>query len=352
MESSGRSAELVSGTYDALLDSVIARVPVEALLAGLSTRVNGTSEDHARLLADSTAVLPPIIVQRSTMRVIDGMHRLRAAVLRGHSHIAVRFYDGPDRDVVVLAVQANVAHGLPLSLADRTAAAEQIMGTHPEWSDRLIAATTGLAPRTVTTIRLRISGAEFGTVRLGRDGRVRPLDSASRRRVAESLIAAKPHASLREIAREAGVAPSTVKLVRERMRAGLDAVTDHQRRQLERRAQPTPSDTQPADNVTLRAERRTLAVDRPSALQSLRKDPSLRFNDAGRNLLLWLDAVPIDPDKVRRVVGNVPEHWLDTVIALARENSRAWLDLVRQLERQQGTPARSARLPRTPRSAS
>ncbi|MBM7790183.1 ParB/RepB/Spo0J family partition protein [Tenggerimyces flavus] len=352
MEPGGRSAELESGTYDALLDGVIASVPVEALVTGLSTRVNGTSDDHVRLLADSTAVLPPIIVQRSTMRVIDGMHRLRAAVLRGHPHIAVRFYDGPDRDVVVVAVQANVAHGLPLSLADRTAAAEQIMGTHPEWSDRRIAVTTGLAPRTVTTIRLRINDGETMTSRLGRDGRVRPLDSAARRRAAESLLAASPHASLREVAREAGVAPSTVKLVRERMRAGLDAVTDHQRRQLDRRGQVTPPENQPPENGNLRAERRTTTVDRQSALQSLRKDPSLRFNDAGRALLQWLDAVPIDPDKVRRVVGNVPEHWLDTVIALARENSRAWQDLIQQLERQQETSAKPSPPSSTPRSAS
>lgn len=352
MKPGGRSAALESATYDAFLDDVIESVPVEVLLTGLYTRVHGTSDDHVRLLAESTAVLPPIIVQRTTMRVIDGMHRLRAAVLRGHSHIAVRFYDGPDRDVIVVAVQANVTHGLPFSLADRTAAAEQIMATHPEWSDRRIAATTGLAPSTVTTIRLRINDGQTGDYRLGRDGRVRPLDSASKRRVAESILVTNPNASLREIARRAGVAPSTVKLVRDRMRAGLDAVTDHQRRQLAGRVQLTPAKTQPPETGHLRAERRTVAFDRQSALQSLRKDPSLRFNDAGRTLLQWLDAAPIDPDKVRRVVGNVPEHWLETVIALARENSRAWQDLIQQLERQQGAPGRPAPQSSTPRSAS
>lgn len=32
--------------------------------------------------------MPPIVVHRATMRVIDGMHRVRAAKLRGAAHVA------------------------------------------------------------------------------------------------------------------------------------------------------------------------------------------------------------------------------------------------------------------------
>jgi hypothetical protein len=115
-------------------------VPVGAVRIAGSPRSAGESLEHIRTLADITADLPPIIVHRKSMRVIDGVHRLRAARLRGQPRIAVRFFDGNDNDAFVLAVRTNVAHGLPLSLADRKAAAAQIVASHPHWSDRMIAA--------------------------------------------------------------------------------------------------------------------------------------------------------------------------------------------------------------------
>ncbi len=42
---------------------------------------------HARSLAQTEADLPPIVVHRTTTRVIDGMHRLTAAGLRGEREI-------------------------------------------------------------------------------------------------------------------------------------------------------------------------------------------------------------------------------------------------------------------------
>ncbi|MFD0884088.1 VWA domain-containing protein [Streptosporangium algeriense] len=120
-------------------------VPIADLADSDSPRLDGVNIEHAQGLADSTAELPPILVHRPTMRVIDGMHRLCAAILRGRRTIAVRFFSGSEKDAFVLAVHANVAHGLPLSLADRTASAERVMGSHPEWSDRATATVTGLS---------------------------------------------------------------------------------------------------------------------------------------------------------------------------------------------------------------
>ncbi len=82
------------------------------------------------------------------MRVIDGTHRLRAAILNGHEEIGVLFFDGTDDDAFVAAVRANVVHGLPLALADREAAATRIIKSHPQWSDRAIAEAAGLAAQT------------------------------------------------------------------------------------------------------------------------------------------------------------------------------------------------------------
>jgi ParB-like chromosome segregation protein Spo0J len=61
----------------------IERVSIESLAESGSPRLAGQNEEHARLLAESGLELPPIVVHRPTRRVIDGMHRLAAARLRG-----------------------------------------------------------------------------------------------------------------------------------------------------------------------------------------------------------------------------------------------------------------------------
>ncbi|WP_214415751.1 ParB/RepB/Spo0J family partition protein [Sphaerisporangium fuscum] len=116
-------------------------VAVSDLLPADSPRLEGENPDHVRLLAESEEEFPPIVVHRPTMRVVDGMHRLRAAVLRGAERVRVLFIDGVDEaDLFVLAVEANIAHGLPLTLADRRAAAARIVASKPQFSDRAIAA--------------------------------------------------------------------------------------------------------------------------------------------------------------------------------------------------------------------
>ncbi|MEV0372122.1 hypothetical protein AB0I10_20205 [Streptomyces sp. NPDC050636] len=67
-----------------------AMVPIIALRPADSPRTAGESSDHVRKLAELTTPLPPIVVHRPTMRVVDGMHRVRAAVLRGEEYVAPR----------------------------------------------------------------------------------------------------------------------------------------------------------------------------------------------------------------------------------------------------------------------
>jgi ParB-like chromosome segregation protein Spo0J len=311
-------------------------VPISSLLPADSPRLAGENTDHVLVLADLADSFPPIIVQHKTYRVIDGMHRLRAAALRGQHEIDVIFYEGDDADAFVLAVQANIAHGLPLSHADRSAAAVRIMSSHPDWSDRKIASVAGLSHRTVGQLRTaeRIPQQE---ARIGRDGRVRPLDSESTRVRIGELLKERPEASLREIAKVARASPTTVANVRERLRDGtppaLQADRPGRSSMVEQKAgtRPNPVVARETDPARLQEAQ--------AALQVLRTDPSLRFNAAGRFLLHQLNGHLAGTAGLRQLTDLVPAHCAHMVAALANEVASTWREFAKALERR-SPPAR------------
>ncbi|MCW6008139.1 ParB/RepB/Spo0J family partition protein [Micromonospora sp. CPCC 205371] len=281
--------------------------------------------EHTRMLARIDERLPPIIVHRATMRVIDGTHRLGAAMLRGDELIEVQFFDGTEQEAFVLAVKANIAHGLPLSLAARTRAAERIMSSSPTWSDRALAAAAGLGARTVGHIRQRLQ-LDTGEIRArtGRDGRLRPLDNAEGRLKASAIIKERPEASLREVAREAGVSPSTVRDVRRRIERGDDPVPDSRRR-----------------NAAKEAETNGGMPEGPglaSMLQGLQTDPSLRFTETGRLLLRWIFSRAIRSEERVDVAEKVPPHCTYIIANVARACADEWLRLANELERRSIEP--------------
>jgi hypothetical protein len=286
--------------------------------------LKGESSGHAQILADSDAILPPIVVHRATMRVIDGMHRLRAAALRGEDQIDVCFFEGDEKDAFVLAVQTNVAHGLPLSLEDRTAAASRILASHPTWSDRSIAAVSGLAAKTIAGIRKRSTDDDPQlNTRIGRDGRARPLNSAEGRLRAFEVLQDNPSASLREVATVVGVSPGTVRDVRQRMARGDD---------------PVPSQNLRPPTVLVQASRARPggpAVERDlmATLQTIRKDPSLRFTESGRTLLRLLDAHAVVESTWGQVVDNVPLHSAGMIAELVRHCAGNLIGFANQLDR-------------------
>lgn len=288
-------------------------VPVGSLVAPDSPRLDGEDAAHVRALAEVEVPLPPVLVHRSSMRIIDGMHRLRAATLRGRTDIEVRFFDGSDEDAFVVAVQANIAHGLPLSLADRSAAAARILRSHPMWSDRAIASVTGLSAKTVGTIRRRsgVDGARLGT-RVGRDGKVYPVDNVEARRIAVRLLTENPGASLREVARAAGISPATVRDVRDRLVRGEDPVPGRPTRR-------GPGLVPPRADLT-------------SLLVGLRNDPSLRLSESGRVLLRLLSSQLIDPCQWEELGASVPPHCRGIVAELARGCAKGWHDFADHLD--------------------
>jgi hypothetical protein len=289
-----------------------------------SPRVEGEDDDHVRALAEvDEDLLPPVVVHRATMRVIDGRHRLRALALRGVDTVRVRFDDGAE-DPFVLAVRYNIEHGLPLSLADRTAAAARILGSHPHWSDRKIASVAGLSAGTVRAIRACSTGdSAQSNTRLGRDGRRRPAGrSAEGRVVAGQMLRENPDMPLRQVAAAAGISPSTALDVRDRVRDGRDPVPAKLRdAHHQKRKKPTPRMPVPRPSLNWESE-----------LNRLRVDPSLRYTDTGRVLLRLFDTRLLSSDERALLATGIPSHCTTTVASLARTVGAAWQQLALDLE--------------------
>lgn len=312
--------------------SPVVTVRIADLVFGDSPRLNGEEEEHVRLLAEADEDLPPILVHQKTMRVIDGMHRVKAARLKGRNRIEAQFYDGAESAAFLLAVERNISHGLPLSLADRKAAATRILASHPYWSDRAIAASTGLSGRTVRTIRRRsTSVSSQSNERMGQDGRLRPLNAVEGRLRAWEIMKARPTAALREVAASAGVSLGTVYDVRERMRRGDNPVpAKHRAAAGQLRVPPEPPvPARPAKTVHTR--------DSQTTLERLRKDPSLRLTESGRLMLRWLGSHVVDAKDWEFLLESTPAHCMKTVSELARRSADAWQQLARELEQREYT---------------
>lgn len=307
----------------------VQRIPIQRLNPADSPRQAGENAEHVLLLAEAPAELPPILVHRRTMRVIDGMHRLRAAQVRGDDTIGARFFDGDDEVAFRLAVEANVTHGLPLTLTERKAAARRIVLSHADWADRAIASVTGLSAKTVSAIRRttaaddRVSGAR----RVGVDGRIRPLDAAEGRRRAAQLIREQADAPLREIARRAGISVSTAKDVRDRVRRGDDPVPPGRHRRSrshtvnEDQAPPSPGGDTGA--VVGRSLEATLTI--------LRNDPTVRFTESGRALLRWLATRSVRDDDWSGLLDVVQPHTARLAEDLARQHAASWTRFAEEL---------------------
>ena len=310
------------------LSEEVTRVPIENIRMAGSPRSKGVEENHIRMLAEIADSLPPIIVHYETMTVIDGMHRVGAARLNGSEKIDVRFFRGSEKDAFQVAVQMNVKHGLPLSRNDRHAAAARILRSHPQQSDRSIAATTGLSPKTVAGIRRQTTGDEIPQIRVGRDGRTRPLNTAEGRRIASELIRTKPAAPLRQVAQQAGVSVGTVRNVRDRLLAGVDPVPSRQTND-QATQPPAPRRLVPAGE---RHGRQRLGSDVQAILDGLRRDPSLRYTEAGRSMLRWLSSGIPHMESLPTVVNDVPPHCGILIAQIARECANTWSSLAEQMD--------------------
>lgn len=329
-------------------------VPVDALSPRLRLRQGGTNAAHVRLLIDaaSASELPPILVQEDGWRVIDGLHRLEAARLRGEHSIKARFLDCTDSEALVLAMKANSCHGLPLSKADRVAGAKRVLAAHPDWSDRAIAGITGLGAKTIASLRKETgAAAQADGKRLGRDGRRRPVNAGEgRRRVAE-YITANPTASLRQVARETDVSLGTVHDVSTRLRRGVNPECSGRRteavRPAVRPAVGEPRAGSPAGAVAVVSAADGMPLRRrshadapftwPEVAAKMAGDPTIRYTEGGKEFLRWMSLHAARPDGWRDHLDSVPAHWIGVIAPIADNVSREWGLFAERLKTRQET---------------
>jgi hypothetical protein len=297
------------------------RVPADALRDADSPRLAGVDHDHVRTLAEIADELPPIIVHRETMRVIDGMHRLHAARLNGRESVQIVYFDGTEQEAFLLAVASNVRHGLPLTLAERKESARRILQSFPEWSDRAIAAKAGLSGKTVGALR-RTSGPQPAQppVRVGRDGRARPLSPFDGRLKAEDILTREPHLSLREVARAAGVSVETARDVRGRLSRGESPLPER------------PGGPSAAEPRSVGPRHVVPPTEPTSCLASLRRDPALKYNTEGRSIIRCLDARLVR-ERDAELVLRAPVHQAMQIAAMARACAMSWDKIATRLER-------------------
>lgn len=340
----------VYDSADAIDQLPVMHMPLSRLGPGVFARGTGTDPAHVQMLVEaaSSCALPAILVQESTSRIVDGMHRYEAAKQRGEESILVRLINCTDEDAYILAVKANTWHGLPLSRTDRMSGARQIVTWHPDWSDRAIGVATGLSAKTIAGIRRHTpdDGQQSGK-RLGRDGKRRPLTAAEGRRRAAEYIAAHPDASLREIAREADVAPATAQDVRARIRRGADPValrgsatslsTSDNGSTGPSAALPSIRAWSPADpelsSTTVRSVPRPPAW--PELSPKLVNDPSLRYTSSGRAFLGWMVMHVIHSGEWKEFLDTIPVHWLRDLSLVAERTGQEWTEFAEELRRRQ-----------------
>ncbi|MFJ9721220.1 ParB N-terminal domain-containing protein [Streptomyces sp. NPDC101209] len=322
------SSERLLAMRDALGEAPVERVRLADLTVSFSPRSGEVDGEWALTLAQVEGGLPPIVVHRSSLAVIDGLHRVRAARLKGRTHIPARFFEGSRHDAMLLAVAMNVVQGRPLSVADRVAAAARIVTERPQWSDRAVAVVAGLSAKKVSELRAGLTGLPRCERRVGLDGRSRPLSTARARELAGELLRADPTASLRTIARQAGISPATVADVRDRLLRGDDPVPPRQRglTATGRRARGEGE-----QDGRRRTEETRSAGELFALFDSLRRDPSLRLNEVGRSMLRLLDACALIAGDRRRLISNLPPHCADQLADLMSGYSELWRQLADDL---------------------
>jgi hypothetical protein len=143
--------------------------------------------------------------------------------------------------------------------------------------------------------------------RLGRDGRLRPVDPlATRARIAKELTR-RPDASLRTIASAVGASPETVRSVRNEMRGATGG-------------------SEPAERVQREAEATVLGLLSRKSPQAppVRDDRAFTDRDGGLQFVGWFDTTSVEPGDLCRYVDAVPLSRVYEIADEARRRAEFW----------------------------
>lgn len=309
-------------------------VYVKDLAVADSPRLDGINEAHAQHLAKVFGSLPPILVHRPSLRVIDGMHRVRAAVILGLESVDAQFFGGSEDEAFIQSVTRNIADGLLLSLADRSAAVRRILAGFPAMSDLSIAVYTGLDVAVVSEVRRCVVA---GLPELGVPaGRLPGPEPAAGCEEAGAPVLGALGRPLGAVAGEAGLAAlGTPRGVRPEQEQAP-------------RAQPrvVPARTPAVREAQVCAARPAMARTSRDRLRTLSSNPSLRNSQSGRDFLRWLHGHFVTDEAWKELVETVPPHCTETVAEIAMKCSDAWRRFAEELSdrtRVQSVPAGRSR---------
>jgi ParB-like chromosome segregation protein Spo0J len=302
-------------TASQLLVGEAVEVEVSCLKFGLSPRLGDRDQERVRLLAGVLDVCPPIIVERRTGSLIDGVHRVMAARMLGRKQIRAHMFDGSREEALVIAIRSNVTHGMPLTLQEREVAAGKVLILYPDWSDRRVGEVCGLSAKTVANLRqCPTADTPQLDTRTGRDGRRRPVDPSGHRAQIAQILQTRPASSNREVARIAGASPTTVaKVKRQITSAGLQ-------------------------DLAMESLSNSSTSSRRAVAEGLRPEPGFVDDTAllamhkGPQFVAWLEAVSLADSDWRESISSVPLSRLYSLANHARMQSEAWTRFAVSLE--------------------
>jgi ParB-like chromosome segregation protein Spo0J len=190
-------------------------------------------EAHVLVLRGVLDRLPPIAVTEDDLMLIDGAHRVEAAVRARLTHLPAEHLALAPGEVLAERVRRNASHGLPLRLEERKRAALLLIAEDPTRSNAAVGRTAGLSTSTVRRLRGCPGRSEndLDTV-TGVDGNNYPRNPDDRRRAALDLLRREPGLSDRAIARQVRLSPTTVGALRRtvessRLRRLLESLLRH-----------------------------------------------------------------------------------------------------------------------------
>ena len=277
-------------------------VDMADIVVGYSPRRDRLDDNHVCALLEVIDQLPPIVIDKETMLVIDGIHRLEAYRRASRTVIPAILFSGDETEALACAIRANVGHGKPLTLGERQAAAGTLLTRCPERSDRWIAQVCALSHSTVGAIRKAVA-VKAVPARVGRDGRSRAVTPA-----------ATPDGNSQRKGTRA------LNLHQDRLNTGPE------------RESEVVSSSHPTQAATAtRQPQGQLLNDRARVVKAPGRNVALLRSEPGA--ASWFERTSISQEDLGSLVDDVPLGQVPQIVDECRRRARLWDELAEALER-------------------